>query len=108
VLRQFYFVLLFEALSPFRLTTSGVSCTKSVSTKIISRSGTTKKSFIVLAGNMFLVSATSTDTICVIQKYVFFIGCHGPTLKTSFLVFAIYVSRHQKLIFNNKKTLAQI
>jgi hypothetical protein len=61
VLRQFYFVLLFEALS-------GVSCTKSVSTKIISRSGTTKKTFIVSAGNMFLVSATSTDTICVIQK----------------------------------------
>jgi hypothetical protein len=51
---------------------------------------------------MFLVPATRSDIICVIQKIDHF---YGPTPKIKSLVLVAYGSRYKKLIFNNKKTL---
>jgi hypothetical protein len=64
-----------------------------------------KKIFLVPAGNLFFMSATSKDMIYEIQK-IKHLWCRLSWTDTKNRIFSVdcYISRHQKLIFNNKKT----
>jgi hypothetical protein len=66
-----------------------------------------KKIFLVPVGNLFFMSTTSKDMIYEIQKFKH-LWCRLSWTDTKNRIFSVdcYISRHQKLIFNNKKLIS--
>jgi hypothetical protein len=68
-----------------------------------------EKRFVLSAGSLFLVSIMAADMICKIKKLsISNVGRYGSTPKIKTLVLTAYVSWHEKLVFKNKKSRAQI